>query len=99
MLSATGTHLADPRAAWPAGEAGIIRHEEGDMTGDACERDILEEVRREFPDDAVMQEVHYVRLLHYHQLKGLSASERVRFFARPKRRVRPRSRRANVMDA
>ena len=54
---------------------------------------IWEEVRREFLDDAVMQEVHYVRLLHYHQLKGLSASERVRFFARPRRRVRPHSRR------
>jgi hypothetical protein len=44
--------------------------------------DIWEEVQREFPDDAVMQEVHYVRLLHYHQLKGLTAQERIRFFAR-----------------
>jgi hypothetical protein len=53
---------------------------------------IWEEVRKEFPDDTVMQEVHYVRLLHYHQLNGLSASERVRFFAHPRRRARPRSR-------
>jgi hypothetical protein len=43
---------------------------------------IWEEVRREFPDDAVMQEVYYVRLLHYYQLKGLTAQERIRFFAR-----------------
>ena len=46
------------------------------------EKQILEEVKREFPDDAVMQEVHYVRLLHYYQLKGLTAQERIRFFAR-----------------
>jgi hypothetical protein len=51
-------------------------------------KQIWEEVRREFPDDAVMQEIHYVRLLHYHQTKGLSAQERVRFFARAGERAR-----------
>jgi hypothetical protein len=59
---------------------------------------IWEEVRKEFPDDVVMWEVHYVRLLHYHQMKGLSARERVRFFARPKKRARTRSRKASVVN-
>ena len=59
-------------------------------------KQIWEEVRSEFPDDAVMQEVHYVRLLHYRQTKGLSAQERVRFFARAGKRKRVSSRAAHV---
>lgn len=45
---------------------------------------LAEEVRKEFPDDQVMQHVHYVRLVHYSQTSGLSSQERVRFFNSPK---------------
>jgi hypothetical protein len=44
---------------------------------------LLEEVRQEFPDDEVMQQVHYVRLLHHSQTRDLSSQERVRFFNSP----------------
>ena len=43
-------------------------------------RQLAEEVRKEFPDDEVMQQVHYVRLLHHAQTKGLSSEERIRFY-------------------
>jgi hypothetical protein len=39
-----------------------------------------EEVRKEFPDDEMMQQIHYVRLLHYYQTRDMSSSERVNFF-------------------
>ena len=42
---------------------------------------IWKEVLEEFPDDATMQEVHYVRLLHYYQTKGMTSKERVDFFS------------------
>jgi len=46
-----------------------------------AEKDRLwEEVRAEFPGDEGMQEVHYVRLLHHQQLKGLPAGDRIAFF-------------------
>jgi hypothetical protein len=41
---------------------------------------LWDEVRKEFPDDETMQQVHYVRLLHHHQTLGLSALERIQFF-------------------
>ena len=41
---------------------------------------LWEEVRKEFPDDEMMQEIHYVRLLHHHQTKGLSPQELIQFF-------------------
>lgn len=44
---------------------------------------LSEEVRQEFPDDEVMQQIHYVRLLHYSQTRDLSSQERVRFFSTP----------------
>ena len=53
---------------------------------DAEKNEILEEVRKEFPDDVVMQQVHYVRLLHFRQMEGMTPSERLRFYQRPKRR-------------
>lgn len=43
---------------------------------------LWEEVREEFPDDEMMQEIHYVRLLHHRQTKGLSPQECIRFFGR-----------------
>jgi len=47
---------------------------------DAEREELWEEVREEFPDDEMMQQVHYVRLLHHRQTKGFSSRERVRFF-------------------
>ena len=41
---------------------------------------LSEEVRREFPDDEVMQQVHYVRLMHHLQMGEMSTEERVRFY-------------------
>jgi hypothetical protein len=32
---------------------------------ESMKQQLWEEVRREFPDDPMMQEIHYVRLLHY----------------------------------
>lgn len=43
-------------------------------------RRLWDEVREEFPEDEMMQEVHYVRLLHYYQTKGFSRAELVQFF-------------------
>ena len=48
---------------------------------------IWAEVREEFPDDVTMQQVHYVRLMHFRQTEGMSPSQRVRFFQRPKRKA------------
>ena len=42
---------------------------------------LWDEVIREFPDDDTMQQVHYVRLLHYHQTKNLTADEKIQFYA------------------
>jgi hypothetical protein len=50
-----------------------------DLT-EAEKQQLADEVRREFPDDEVMQQVHYVRLLHHAQTRGFSPEERVRFF-------------------
>lgn len=41
---------------------------------------IREEVRKEFQDDEMMQELHYVRRLHQLQTKGLSVAERIGFY-------------------
>ena len=43
---------------------------------------LWEEVREEFPGDEMMQEIHFIRLLHYHQTKGMSAEERISFYNR-----------------
>lgn len=42
---------------------------------------LRDEVRKEFPGDEMMQEVHYVRLLHYYQSRELPAQERIDFYA------------------
>jgi len=42
---------------------------------------LLEEVRKEFPDDEMMKEIHYSRLLHYFQTKDLPPQERIKFFS------------------
>ena len=41
---------------------------------------LWDEVREEFPDDEMMQEVHYVCLLHHWQMKDLSLEERIKFY-------------------
>jgi hypothetical protein len=45
------------------------------------------EVRTEFPNDPMMQEVHFVRLLHDAQLRHFTREERMEYFNRlvPKR--------------
>lgn len=46
------------------------------------EQDALwEEVRKEFPNDETMQQVHYVRQMHYLQTRDLSPEKRVSFYA------------------
>ena len=50
------------------------------LTKEARDR-LWEEVREEFPHDETMQEVHFVRLVHFLQTKDLTAEERVKFFA------------------
>ncbi|MCE2435380.1 MAG: hypothetical protein J4F29_21035 [Candidatus Latescibacteria bacterium] len=41
---------------------------------------IWEDVRKEFPNDEMMQEIHFIRQVHYLQTKDLSMEERLRFF-------------------
>ena len=41
---------------------------------------IWEEVRKEFPNDEMMQEIHFIRQVHYLQTKKMSLSERLRFY-------------------
>ena len=38
---------------------------------------LLAEARTEFPDDEMMRDVHYVRLLHTAQMKDLTREERI----------------------
>jgi len=49
------------------------------LTKDVRDR-LWEEVRGEFPHDEMMQEVHFVRLVHFLQTKDLTSEERVKFF-------------------
>ncbi len=42
---------------------------------------VWDEVRAEFPNDEMMQEVHYVRLLHYYQSHDVPLRERIDFYA------------------
>lgn len=46
------------------------------------ERRIWEEVEREFPNDPMMRELHFVRLRRYYELEGLPLEERIRQFVR-----------------
>lgn len=43
-------------------------------------RAIRDEVCKEFPDDETMQQVHYVRLLHYYQTKDMTPAEKRAFY-------------------
>ena len=49
---------------------------------------ILEDVRREFPGDEMMQEIHFSRQIHYYETKDLPSEEKIRYFGgNPKRKV------------
>lgn len=41
---------------------------------------IWDDVRKEFPNDEMMQQIHFVRQMHQLQTKDLSSDERIRFF-------------------
>lgn len=43
---------------------------------------LWDEVRAEFPDDEMMQEIHFVRALHAFQLQGLTREERIAYLNR-----------------
>jgi len=42
---------------------------------------LWKEVQEDFPDDDMMQEIHYVRLMHHYLTKNLSQEERFRFYS------------------
>lgn len=46
----------------------------------AEKRAIWDEVKKEFPDDEMMQEIHYVRRIHRLQTRDLSPAERIAFY-------------------
>ena len=49
----------------------LTKAEKSKIWADVCE---------EFPDDEVIQEIHFVRQVHYLQTKDLSVEERLRYF-------------------
>ncbi len=51
----------------------------GEVTSSEKEK-IWKEVRKEFPNDEMMQELHFVRQVHYLQTKEMSLDERLRFY-------------------
>jgi len=56
---------------------------------------ILESVRREFPGDEMMQELHYIRRLHQLETEGMSAAEEIAYYEQtkpPRPRVTPPNR-------
>lgn len=55
---------------------------------DAEKARMWEKVRGEFPGDAMMQELHFVRLLHQRQTEGFSSRELIQFYARAKKATR-----------
>ena len=52
---------------------------------------LWEEVRAEFPDDRVMQDVHFVRLVHREMLRSESPESRLAFFRKEADRALGRS--------
>ena len=51
---------------------------------EALKKKILEDVKQEFPGDEMMQEIHYIRQIHYYETKDLSSEEQIRYFSRKK---------------
>ena len=58
----------------------------GEVTPSEKEK-IWEEVRKEFPNDEMMQELHFVRQVHYQQTKDMSLDERLRFYGGERRKT------------
>ena len=58
----------------------------GEVTPSEREK-IWEEVRKEFPNDEMMQELHFVRQVHYQQTKDMSLDERLRFYGGERRKT------------
>lgn len=48
---------------------------------------IWEEVRKEFPNDEMMQELHFIRQVHYQQTMDMSLDERLRFYGGERRKT------------
>lgn len=48
---------------------------------------IWEEVRKEFPNDEMMQELHFIRQVHYQRTKDMSLDERLRFYGGERRKT------------
>ena len=48
---------------------------------------IWNEVTEEFPDDRVMREIHYSRLLRYYELEDVPARQRFSRYLRDERRA------------
>jgi hypothetical protein len=46
----------------------------------AQETRIWNKVRKEFPADEMMQEIHFIQYKLYHQMKGMSPHERREYF-------------------
>ena len=44
------------------------------------DEEIWEEVKKDFPDDEMMQEIHFIRLKHFYRMKNLSIDEIVKFY-------------------
>lgn len=47
---------------------------------EAEKRAIWEGVKKEFPDDEMMQEIHYVRRIHHLYTEDLSLADRIAFY-------------------
>lgn len=60
-------------------------------SSEAEKEELLEEVRKEFPNDETMQQVHYVRLLHHRQTQGMSPADKLEFYARRAGNIRGRT--------
>ena len=52
---------------------------------DEDKKKIWAEVSEEFPDDRVMQEIHYSRLLRYYELEDVPARQRFSRYLREER--------------
>ncbi len=58
------------------------------MVTEELKKKILEEVRREFPGDEMMQEIDISRQIHYYETKELSPEEKIRYFGgTPRKKV------------
>ena len=47
---------------------------------------IREEVRKEFPHDEMMQDIHFVQQVHYFETKDLSPEEQIQYYKRARQK-------------